>query len=169
MNVCSVKKIQRWNPPIGKVMFFIFSPIILLFLPIVGFIAWIEEAIRDPSRSGMSTTTTRLLRMRWLSYPVAFVMGMLLMPVYLALGPFIASIAFSVNCIRQCCNDCVFVYVFGPIFGLIETPVLVGLSISAVAIFVVVGWVFMLIKVYVFIRKCIDPKYLVPKGGYGYA
>ena len=166
-NVCSVKKMQRWNPPIARVLLMIFSPIVLLFMPIAMLIAWIEKVIRHPGR--ISGVRRKIVERRYLSYPAAFVVGAILLPFYLTIGPFIASIGFSLNFMDNCWGDLnLFLCIFVPIFAIAGTPVLVVLSISAVVIFMILGCVLMLIKVYVYIRKCIDPRFLTIKGGYGY-
>ena len=153
---------HMWNPPILTIITMFFFPIILFIAPIVGCIFSIEKMIDEP---GSSIKLKKILRIWWLSYPGAFLIGVILTPIYLASGPFIGSISLAVNLFKGCMDNCILVSFFGFILGLIGTPILIALSITIAIILHITSWIFILIKLYVVIRRCIEPTFLLPRYG----
>lgn len=164
MDQCEVKKTHRWNPPISYILMLLFSTFAIFFMPVIGFIILFDKAARETQeRSGFKG----FIRRRWVSFPFAVVVGLLFLPLYVTIGPFVASIYFVMNALRQCSNDYSIIYCVGLFLGIVATPILIILGFLALGIFEFLGCVYLIIKIYVVIRKCINPEFLRPKGGYG--
>ena len=160
---CRVKNSQKLNPPVLKIIGFILCPVLIFFVSV-----WVVLRLFEDMRLHSSNKTwKRLLDNNWFYYFISIFIGILIFPLFDAIGPFACSIYFCVDYFHQCgCKRCPGV-VFGIIFGLIGAPGIIVLSILFVCMIHVLGVSYIFIKIYVFFRRCKDPNFLMARGSYG--
>jgi IBR domain, a half RING-finger domain len=163
--VCEVKKLMKKDPPLHIILLMLFSPLLLPFLACIACLIIVNKLI-------LHVNTTRWFREflmnKWISYPVAVLIGLIISPLFFSLSPFIASIGLCIDCYsRWCCYKPMSI-ISGFFTGIITAPLLVAFIIISVIISHFVGLLGIIWKLYIFIRRCKDPYYLLPKSKYGY-
>jgi IBR domain, a half RING-finger domain len=164
-NKCEVKKVNKWNPPLKKVLGFFFAPLLILLIGITFCLVCLEKFIENP---GVEPNIRNFLRKRWASYPIALLLGVILTPLFLVLGPFLLSMAFCIDYFKQCGCDFYSSNIIGSFLGIVGVPIFIVLCGIIVIILNITGTVFLLIKLYIVLRRCKNPGFLIPKGRYGF-
>lgn len=164
--VCEVKKLMKKDPPLHIILKLLLAPVLLPLMCVIICVVGVNKMLAKP---WLGTGFKRFLRAKWLSYPGAVIIGLILSPIFFAFAPFIASIAMCIDCYgRWCCHKCS-VVISGLLTGMIAAPCLVAVAIIGSVIASLIGFIGIIWKLYVFIRRCRDPFFLLPRKHYGYA
>ena len=163
--VCEVKKLMKKNPDMKFILKMLFSPLILVFLPMVLGVVLVEKQIANGHGSYQYR---KFLETKWLSYSVAIFFGLIIAPLFFAIAPIVLSVGICINCYEKmnCCHCCSIMAGF--FTGVVALPVFILVAIASACIAFVLGVVLMIYKLYIFIRRCKDPLYLQPRNKYGY-
>lgn len=141
---------------------FFFSPLLVVFWPIVFAVSSVYYFLDEPE---ISYRMRRFLQKKRLSYPLAALVGFIFMPLFYAVAPFLLSIAFFKDRWKKI-N--VYIVLLGLATGVFGTP----LFLVALALFSltghVIGILLLMKKLFICLRRCKDPSYLRPRIKYGY-
>ncbi|OMJ81191.1 hypothetical protein SteCoe_18367 [Stentor coeruleus] len=160
---CEIIKHYKWNKPMLKILTMIFAFFVLLFLPI----GWFIKIVHQEAANVAFIKFRKLLKIKWLSYTIAIIFGIIILPIYWSLGPFALSTFMCFNILKnfECYSICIAILSF--IFGIITAPIIIILGISAAGVITLSGIVMLGIKVYIIIRRCWEPGYFRLNGKYG--
>lgn len=160
---CEIVRQRKWNKPMLEISAMVFAFFVLIFFPVGAFINIVhQEAVNTTSLK-----FKKFLKIKWLSYSVAGLFGIVSLPIYWSLGPFALSIGVCFNTLKnfECYSACIFI--LSLFFGIIVAPITVVLCIAAAAIITATGLVMLGIKIYIVMRRCWQPGYFRPSGRYG--
>lgn len=163
-NVCEAKELMETVPSGLIVAKFYFSPLLLVFLPIVLAVVAVYKTLENPETS---YRMRKLLQKRWLSYILAVLIGIIIAPLFFGLAPTLLSIFICINICKRCKSD-VCTIIFGIVEGLIGTPFVIVAVVFISIVAHCIGNVLLIYKLFVYLRRCKDPSYLRPKMKYGY-
>ena len=162
---CEVKKLMKKDPPLSHVLTMVFSPVLLPFLPIILAFLTIRSKLANPN-------TPRGLRnfllKKWLSYPLALLLAILITPLFFLVAPVVSTVVFCIDCYKRWCCAHFFAGVVGFFTGVICTPIFMVVFLFGTCIAHLIGLVLFVWKIYIYLRRCKDPYYLLPKNKYGY-
>ena len=155
---CEGKKILRKYPPLWVVLGLTFSPLLLPFGVVILACFWIENMINEWHLPG--SPFHRFLTSKWLSYPCAILVGLLLTPIVFALAPFVLGVMATREILDQfqTCGE-----LFGVVvLGILLSPLVVVSAVVFLLVAQLMGVGYLVLRVYVHLRRCWDPNYMVP-------
>lgn len=156
---CAVVRDRKWNKPMIKILAMVFSILILFTLPVFVLGILVYETERGYNRS--VDFLFRCLKKPIIVYSFIVVLGIILIPFYYSLGPIIFGIFIMYKFLRSLyCSKCCRC-IFSPILGIIISPLIPGVALIVVSCITLSGLFFLITKIVIAIRKCINPKYKV--------
>ena len=160
---CSIKQNLKRNPPLLLILALLFSSIILIFIsPIISIII-----LRKINERNYIKCCRNFLMKTWISYPIFALIGLLLSPIFFAVAPIAGSVAISSEILKKCHLRSNFCSSLGSSLALIGFPLFIIVIIIGLCCCSAIGFVGLIYKLYIYIRRCCDPSYLLPKTKYG--
>jgi hypothetical protein len=156
---CQVLKNRKWNKPLRILIMFIFSAVVLIMFPVFGFVMFVYET--DMGFNHDAQFLFKCLKKRGLVYLFAVLGGLVLTPFYYALAPIVIGILLMYRFFKEfCCSKCARV-IFSPPFGCLISPLVPCVALIVVICLTIYGLFFLMIKIFICIRRCFDPKFMI--------
>ena len=160
---CVVYQHINSDPPLLSIFAKLFAPVLLLFISvIISFI--LLKKLETRTRSKLLRD---FIKNTWISYPIIGLVGLILSPIFFALAPFIFSIILSIKFLKDCCCIKVIRILCSFIVGIIFVPIFLWVVIIGVYSECLIGFFSLIYKLYICIRRCWDPRYLLLDIKYG--
>ena len=163
MSKCRVLEIRKWDKPLFKIAFWIFSAIIFALLPVFVLIAFAYET--DAGFATDASFLFRCFKKKVFVYLFVFLSGLVLLPFYLSLGPLIVATYIMYRFFRGSLSKCLRVCV-SPIFGCLLSPLVPCTALVVVLAMMIYGLFFLVVKLGICMWRCFNPAFMTANTKY---